>query len=434
MAELAVLRPWPAAGKDAKTPPPPDHVDGWEAFMSAPAGALSHLRAIEVGSFIAGPFCGQILADLGMDVVKVEPPGSGDAMRTWGAARTANGKSLWWPVIARNKRSLSLDLRRPEGRDILRRLVAEADVLIENFRPGTLEAWGLAPDDLRRDNPGLIVARVSGFGQTGPYAGKAGFGAVAEAMAGLRTLTGYPDRASTRVGISIGDSLAGLYAAIGVLTAVIARGERAGAGQTVDVAITEAVLGVMESIVSEYAATGAVRTRSGPILPKIAPSNAYPTAEGGEVVIAANADGLFQRLCAAMGRPELAADPAYATHGARGARQAELDALIAAWTARRTQDQILALMDQHGIPAGPVNDAAAVVRDPHFRARGAIVEVPDDSFGTLTMPGPVPKLDGTPGTIRWTGPEVGAHTRDILAGALGFDAESLDRLAAEGVI
>ncbi|MBB6308598.1 CaiB/BaiF CoA transferase family protein [Xanthobacter tagetidis] len=402
--------------------------------MSAPAGALSHLRAIEVGAFIAGPFCGQILADLGMDVIKVEPPGRGDAMRTWGAARTSNGKSLWWPVIGRNKRSLSLDLRKPDGRDILRRLVAEADVLIENFRPGTLERWGLAPEDLRRDNPSLIVARVSGFGQTGPYSEKAGFGAVAEAMAGLRTLTGYPDRPSTRVGISIGDSLAGLYAAIGVLTAVVARGQRAGAGQTIDVSIAEAVLGVMESILSEQAATGAVRTRSGPVLPKIAPSNVYPTAEGGEVVIAANADGLFRHLCEAMGRPDLADDPAFATHEARGARQAELDAIIGAWTKDRPRGEVIALMDRHGIPAGPVNDAAAVVSDPHFRARGAIVEVPDVSFGSVTMQGPVPKLDGTPGTIRWTGPEVGAHTRDILADALGLDAASLDRLAAEGVI
>lgn len=402
--------------------------------MSAPAGALSHLRAIEVGAFIAGPFCGQILADLGMDVIKVEPPGRGDAMRTWGAARTSNGKSLWWPVIGRNKRSLSLDLRKPGGRDILRRLVAESDVLIENFRPGTLERWGLAPEDLRRDNPSLIVARVSGFGQTGPYSEKAGFGSVAEAMAGLRTLTGYPDRPSTRVGISIGDSLAGLYAAIGVLTAVVARGQRAGAGQTIDVSIAEAVLGVMESILSEQAATGAVRTRSGPILPKIAPSNVYPTAEGDEVVIAANADGLFRQLCEAMGRPGLADDPAFATHEARGDRQAELDTIIGAWTKDRPRDEIIALMDRHGIPAGPVNDAAAVVSDPHFRARGAIVEVPDVSFGSVTMQGPVPKLDGTPGTIRWAGPEVGAHTRDILAGTLGLDAASLDRLAAEGVI
>jgi formyl-CoA transferase/succinyl-CoA--D-citramalate CoA-transferase len=395
---------------------------------------LSHLRAIEVGAFIAGPFCGQILADLGMDVIKVEPPGRGDAMRTWGAARTSNGKSLWWPVIGRNKRSLSLDLRKPDGRDILRRLVAEADVLIENFRPGTLERWGLAPEDLRRENPSLIVARVSGFGQTGPYSEKAGFGAVAEAMAGLRTLTGYPDRPSTRVGISIGDSLAGLYAAIGVLTAVVARGQRAGAGQTIDVSIAEAVLGVMESVLSEQAATGAVRTRSGPVLPKIAPSNVYPTAEGGEVVIAANADGLFRHLCEAMGRPDLADDPAFATHEARGARQAELDAIIGAWTKDRPRGEVIALMDRHGIPAGPVNDAAAVVSDPHFCARGAIVEVPDVSFGSVTMQGPVPKLDGTPGTIRWTGPEVGAHTRDILADTLGLDAASLDRLAAEGVI
>jgi crotonobetainyl-CoA:carnitine CoA-transferase CaiB-like acyl-CoA transferase len=405
-------------------------VDGAEC---QPAGALSHLRAIEIGSFIAGPFAGQLLADFGMDVIKIEPPGIGDAMRSWGASRHKNGQTLWWPVIGRNKRSLCLDLRKPEGRAVLKRLIATADVLIENFRPGTLEKWGLSPEELRRDNPKLIVARVSGFGQTGPYSHRAGFAAVAEAMAGMRNLTGYPDRPSTRVGISIGDSLAGLYCAVGVLASLLARGQRAGAGQTVDVAITEAVLGVMESVVAEYAATGAVRARTGPILPKLAPSNAYPTRNG-DVVIAANADGLFADLCLAMGQPELAQDVRYATHVARGENQAELDGLIAAWSQVQMREDVIELMDIHGVPCGPVNDAAQVAADPHFRARGAIVDVPDATFGTVTMQAPTPKLDGTPGVIRWTGAKVGEHASEILGGELGFTPAEIDKLRADGVI
>jgi crotonobetainyl-CoA:carnitine CoA-transferase CaiB-like acyl-CoA transferase len=401
--------------------------------VSGQKGALSHLRAIEIGSFIAGPFAGQLLADFGMDVIKIEPPGTGDAMRAWGASRHKNGQTLWWPIIARNKRSLCLDLRKPEGRAVLRRLVAEADVLIENFRPGTLEKWGLSPEELRKENPKLIVARVSGFGQTGPYAQKAGFAAVAEAMAGMRNLTGYPDRPSTRVGISIGDSVAGLYCALGVLASLIAREGRDGAGQTVDVAITEAVLGVMESVFAEYVATGAVRHRTGPILPKIAPSNAYPTRDG-DVVIGANSDGLFAELCTAMGKPELARDPRYATHAARGENQTQLDELIAAWTKACTRAQLIALLDAHGVPCGPVNDAAEVANDPHFRARGAIIEVPDEVFGSVTMQGPVPKLGETPGSIRWTGPRVGAHTQEILADELGLASAEIEHLRVTGVI
>jgi len=284
-------------------------------------GPLAGLKIIEMGSFIAGPFCGQLLADFGADVVKLEPPGTGDAMRQWGVSKK-DGKSLWWPVIARNKQSVTLDLRRPEGRELARRLIAEADVLVENFRPGTLEDWGLGPDVLKAENPGLIVARVSGFGQTGPYAKRAGFGSVAEAMAGMRGLAGFADRPPPRVGLSIGDSLAGVFAAMGVLLALRSRDahvERQ--GQVVDVAITESVLAVLESVISEYSGTGNLRGRTGSILPGVAPSNLYPTADGTWILIGANADGIFRRLAVAMGEPELGTDARYATHSARGHRQ-----------------------------------------------------------------------------------------------------------------
>jgi formyl-CoA transferase/succinyl-CoA--D-citramalate CoA-transferase len=397
------------------------------------SGALSGLRIIEAGSFIAGPFCGQILGDLGADVIKIEPPVTGDAMRRWGNVRAANGQSLWWSVIARNKRSVTLDLRTPDGQDIFRRLLTEADVLVENFRPGTLEAWGLGPQVLHEINPALIVSRVSGFGQTGPDAGKAGFGAVAEARAGLRHLTGYADRPSTRVGISIGDSLAGLFSVIGVLSALVER-HRSARGQFVDVAITESVLAVMESTIAEYAASGKIRERSGPILPRIAPSNIYPTADGSEVLIAANADGLFRRLAVAMGQPELSTDPRFATHDARGENQAELDELIGRWTQAHPSPEVLAAMDAAGIPAGAVSTARDVARDHHFRTRDAVIEVEDTEIGPVTMQGVFPRLSATPGAIRWTGPALGAHTEEVLSSLVGLDATQIDNLRRAGIV
>jgi formyl-CoA transferase/succinyl-CoA--D-citramalate CoA-transferase len=407
---------------------------GMKMPQSANAGPLAHLKVLELGSFIAGPFCAQLLADLGADVIKVEPPGQGDAMRQWGAEKTPSGRSLWWSIIGRNKKSLTLDLRKPAGQEIARSLVRQMDVLIENFRPGTLEGWGLGPEVLARLNPELIVARVSGFGQDGPYSRRAGFGAVAESMAGLRHLTGYPDRAPTRVGISIGDSLAGLYGCVGILASLAARAQGASRGQVVDVAIAESVLGVLESAVAEYAATGVVRQRSGSVLPRIAPSNLYPTRDGRFVLIAANADGLFRKLSQAMGRPELALDERYATHAARGERQQELDEMIAEWSVTLTSEALLGLMEQNGIPAGPVNDAAAVAADPHFRARQAIVELPDPELGTVTMQGVFPKLSQTPGHIRWTGPELGEHTEAILVERLGMSLDELAKLRGAGVV
>jgi len=397
-------------------------------------GPLSGLQVVELGSFIAGPFCGQLLADLGAQVIKVEPPGTGDTMRQWGQQKSSNGLSLWWPIIGRNKLSVTIDLRVPEGQALARDLISQADVLVENFRPGTLESWNLAPETLRLDNPGLVIARVSGYGQTGPYNMKAGFAAAAEAAAGLRHLTGYPDRIPTRVGISIGDSLAGLHAALGVLAALVARPARDGRGQIVDAAITESVLSVMESVISECAVTGAVRARTGPILPKIAPSNLYPTQDGTYAIIAANGDGLFKRLVAAMGQPELAVDPRYATHIARGERQAELDELISAWTITKPIVEIVALMDQHGVPAGPVNDAAAVLRDPHFRERAALVETETAEGVRVTMQGVAPKFSDTPARVRWAGPSLGQHTDEVLLEQLRLGPDRVAALRAGGVI
>ncbi|MBS0224029.1 MAG: CoA transferase [Proteobacteria bacterium] len=396
-------------------------------------GPLAGLKVIEMGAFIAGPFCSQLLADLGAEVIKLEPPAGGDPMRQWGVERTASGRALWWSIIGRNKKSLTLDLRQPDGQEIARALIGQADVLIENFRPGTLERWNLSPDALRQASPDLIVARVSGFGQDGPYRSRPGFGAIAESMAGLRHLTGYPGEVPARVGISIGDSLAGLYGCVGILASLCARGRQTAGGQVVDVAIAESVLGVLESVIAEYAATGAVRQRTGPVLPRIAPSNLYPTQDGRFVLIAANADGLFRRLANAMGAPELADDPRYTTHAARGMRQAELDERIGRWTETLTAEALLGKMEEVGVPAGPVNDAAAVAADPHFRARGAIVEVPDPEIGSVMMQGVFPKLSETPGRIAWTGPALGEHTEEILRERLGMTPQRVAELRAAGV-
>ena len=397
-------------------------------------GPLQGLKVIEMGSFIAGPFCGQLLADFGADVVKLEPPGTGDAMRQWGVAKR-DGKSLWWPVIARNKQSVTLDLRQPEGRAIARRLIGQADVLVENFRPGTLEDWGLGPDILKAENPGLILARVSGFGQTGPYAKRAGFGSVAEAMAGMRGLAGFPDRPPPRVGLSIGDSLAGVFAAMGVLLALRARDASvARQGQVVDVAITESVMAVLESVISEYSGTGAVRGRTGSILPGVAPSNLYPTADGTWILIGANADGIFRRLAAAMGEPALGTDERYATHGARGRHQDELDARIAAWTAGYGLDHLVTLLETHGVPAGPVNDAAGVVADAHLNERDAVIEVETADFGTIAMQGVAPRLSRTPGGVAWAGPGLGEHTDAVLGDRLGLGPAEIAALRARGIV
>ncbi|MDR7430558.1 MAG: CaiB/BaiF CoA-transferase family protein [Armatimonadota bacterium] len=394
---------------------------------------LSGIRVLELGSFIAGPYCGQLLADYGAEVIKVEPPREGDAMRRWGVA-LYQGRSLWWPVIARGKKSVTVDLRHPDGQELVRRLADRCDVLVENFRPGTLEGWGLGPDVLLERNPALVYVRISAFGQAGPYRDRPGFGAVAEAMGGLRYLVGYPDRPPPRFGISIGDTLAGMFGALGALLALREREVRGGRGQVVDVAITDAVLAVLESVIAECSVTGAVRERSGTVLPGVAPSNLYETADGRWVVVAANADGVFRRLCDAMGRPEWKADPRYATHEARGAHQAELDQAIAQWVRSLPAEELLGVLDRHGVPCGPVYNAAEVLADPHYRARGALVEVDNPGVGRVTMQGPVPRLAETPLSVPGPAPELGEHTDHVLKELLGLSAEDVARLREAGVV
>lgn len=391
-------------------------------------GPLEGVRVLELGQLIAGPFCGQLLGDLGAEVIKIEPPGAGDPMREWG-----QGLPVWWPVIARNKKCVTLNLRDAEGQALLKRLVAQADVLIENFRPGTMEKWGLGYAELAAVNPRLIMARVSGFGQTGPYARRAGYGSIGEAMGGIRYLAGDPDRPPSRVGLSIGDSLAATFACVGVLAALHHR-ERSGRGQVVDSAIYEAVLAMMESTIPEYTEGGTIRERSGAILPKIAPSNVYPTRDGEMIVMGANQDSVFARLCEAMGEAELARDPRYATHGARGEHQAELDERIGRWTATLPADELLALLEQHGVPAGRIYRAPEMLADPQFQARHAIVDVPHEQFRHLKMQNVVPKFSETGGRIRWPGPALGAHNGEVFGQLLGLSADDVAGLGDRGVI
>lgn len=393
---------------------------------------LEKVRVLELGQLIAGPYCGQVLADFGADVIKIEPPGKGDAMRQWGATDT-NGEPLWWNVIGRNKKSMTLDLRQPEGQDVLKGLVSKADVLIENFRPGTMEKWGLGYDVLAGINPGLIMVRVTGFGQDGPYASRAGFASVCEAMGGLRYISGYPDRPPVRVGISLGDTLAGFHGALGALVALQNR-THTGKGQIVDSAIYESVLGMMESLIPDYARAGKVRERSGSILPGIAPSNAYPARDGRDVIIGANQDTVFARLCEVMGQPKLAEHPDYATHRARGENQQAIDDLISAWTRQHDAQHIVDMMAEAGVPAGLVYSAPEMLDDPHFRAREAIVDVPDRHGSPLPMQNVFPKLSATPGRVRHVGVALGAHTDSVLSELLGLGESDLERLRAKHVI
>ncbi|MEZ5243144.1 MAG: CoA transferase [Microthrixaceae bacterium] len=393
--------------------------------------ALSDLRVVEMGQLLAGPFCGQLLADFGADVIKLEPPGQGDPMREWGREK-ADGRSLWWPVVARGKRSVTINLREKDGQDLARRLIATADVVIENFRPGTLEKWGMAPEDLMADNPRLIVVRVSGYGQDGPYASRPGYGAIGEAMGGLRAVIGEPDRPPARAGISIGDTLAATFACVGTLVALHAR-ENTGRGQVVDAALYEAVLGVMESLIPEYTVSGYVRPRTGSILPNVAPANAYPTADG-EHLISGNQDTVFKRLAEAMGRPELADDERYATHNARGANQAELDDLIAEWSKGLTSAELEELLNRHSVPNGKIYTAPDMLADAHFAARNAIVTMAHPQLGDFPMQNVVPKLSDTPGEVRWVGPELGEHTDEVLAEALDLDETARSALRDAGVI
>ncbi len=392
-------------------------------------GALSDIRVVELGQLIAGPFCGQLLGDMGAEVIKVEPPGQGDPMRNWGHGEA----KLWWEVVARNKKSVSADLRVADGQAIVRRLAAQADILIENFKPGTLEKWGLGPDALHATNPRLIIVRVSGYGQTGPYASRAGFGGIGEAMGGWRAIVGDSDRAPSRMGVSIGDSLAATYGCMGALAALHAR-ERTGRGQVVDSALYEAVLQVMESLVPEYLVSGHIRQRTGSVLEAVAPSNVYPCADG-EYLIGANQDAVFARLCEAMGKPGLAADPRYADHVSRGRHQKQLDELIAAWTSGMTVDRLEALMIEHSVPAGRIYRAPDMLEDPQFQAREALIEVDSPRWGTFKMQNAFPRLSATPSAVRTLAPaQVGQHNDAVYRGLLGMGEAELDGLRAAKAI
>lgn len=396
----------------------------------AASGPLAGLRVIEFGQLLAGPFCGQMLGDMGADVIKVEDPGKGDPLRQWGRD-LPQGQSLWWSIVGRNKRSITLNLREAEGQDLARRLISTADIVLENFRPGTMERWGLGYEELQRANPRLIMVRVSGFGQDGPYSQRAGYGAIGEAMGGLRYVVGDPSTPPSRVGISIGDTLAALFATIGALAALRER-EVSGRGQMVDSSIYESVLGVMESLVPEWQIAGYQRERTGAVLPNVAPSNVYPTKDGEWILIAANQDTVFTRLAQLMGQPELAEDPAYATHGARGEHQAVLDEIVGQFTSTRTSDDLEALLAEYGVPAGRIFRPADMFTDPQYQARQSIVTVEHPVLGQVPMQNVFPRLSRTTGTVRWPGPALGQHTEEVLA-EIGLDADDLVSLRDRGL-
>ena len=394
---------------------------------------MQGLRVVEFGQLLAGPYVGTLLGDFGADVVKVEAPPEGDPMRDWGRLRH-NDHSLWWSVLARNKRSVTLNLRTERGQEIAGELAATADVLVENFRPGTMEKWGLGPDAVHAANPRLVYARVSGYGQTGRYRDRPGFASAGEAIAGLRYINGYPDQAPPRSGISLGDTLAAQSAFQGILLALYARDARGAQGQVVDASITDACFAMLESTIVEYEKTGVVRQPTGPRLPRIAPSNVYRSKDGKWVVIAANHDTLWKRLAALMGRPELGDDERFNSHHARGENEDLLDELISTWAAGHTAAELDELVNDAGVVCAPVYDAEDVYRDDYFRERGLLVAHEDEVHGEMTVPGVVPKLSATPGGIRqaarWT---VGADTEEVL-GELGVEGSELAQLREEGVV
>ena len=394
-----------------------------------PTGPLTDIRLIELGQLIAGPFCGQLMADMGADVIKVEPPGQGDPMRVWGRGDFP----LWWQVCARNKRCVTANLREGEGQALVRELIGKADMVLENFRPGTLERWGLSYEELARDNPGLIMIRVSGYGQTGPYSSRAGYAAVGEAMGGMRYLCGDPDHQPSRAGLSIGDSLAATFACNAALAALHHR-ERTGEGQVIDASIYESVLNVMEATIPEYTVSDYIRERSGSSLPNVAPSNIYD-CEDGIFLIAANQDTVFKRLCEAMGQPELSADERFATHTARGANQKLLDDIINEWSSKRPVAEVEALMLEYGVPSGKIYRAPEMLDDPHFAAREAIVDTPTEKWPDLKMQNVFPRMSKTQGTVRWPGvEELGAHNKEVYGDLLGLNDEQLAELKEKSII
>jgi formyl-CoA transferase len=395
--------------------------------MAAP---LAGLKVIEMGTLIAGPFCARLMAEFGAEVIKIESPEGGDPLRTW--RKLHQGTSLWWYVQARNKKSVTVNLKHPAGQQIVRRLAAQADIVVENFRPGAMEGWNLGWESLSAVNPKLVMVRLSGFGQTGPYRDRPGFGAIGESMGGLRHLTGFPDRAPCRVGVSIGDSIAALHGVIGALMALRHR-DRTGRGQVVDVALYESVFNLMESLLPEYDLFGFVRQRSGASLPGIVPSNTYPCADGKYVVIGANADSIFKRMMSAIGREDMASNPAMAKNDGRVAHTEEIEDAIVAWTSRHGLDEVVETLEKAEVPVGRIYDIADIVADPHYRARGMIQEAVMPDGRPLKVPGIVPKLSETPGETKWLGPTLGAHTSEVLA-ALGYDEAAQRALKEQGAI
>ena len=400
-----------------------------DATRNPTPGPLADLKVVEMGTLIAGPFCARLLAEFGAEVVKIETPGEGDPLRKW--RQLHEGNSLWWYAQARNKKSVAVTLKAPEGQQVVRELVAGADIVVENFRPGTMEKWGLGYDALAAANPGLVMVRLSGYGQSGPYRDRPGFGAIGESMGGMRYITGYPDRAPVRVGISIGDSLAAMFGVIGALTAIHHRAA-SGRGQVVDVALYEAVFAMMESMLPEYGMGGTVRERTGSALPGIVPSNTYLCGDGKYVVIGANADSIFKRMMNAIGRADLADDPALADNAGRVKRTQELDRAIGEWTATVTLDEALAVLEKAEVPSGRIYSIADIASDLHYRARG-MIERHKLGEKELLLPGIVPKLSGTPGATRWIGPRLGEHTDEVL-GSLGYDTARIAALRASGVV
>jgi succinyl-CoA---D-citramalate CoA-transferase len=398
-------------------------------------GPLAGVRVVELGMLLAGPFTGRLLGDMGAEIIKVEPPGQPDPLREWGHARY-EGRSLWWPVQSRNKKCVTLNLREERGQELLRALVGQSDVLVENFRPGTLERWNLSPDRLWEANPGLVIARISGYGQTGPYAPRAGFASVSEAMGGIRHINGFPDEPPPRIHISLGDSLAGMFAAQGILAALYRRDVLGGKrGQVVDVSLMEACFALLESMVPEYDRLGIVRGPGGTGLKGVAPSNIFKSSDGKWMVIAANADKVFGRLCEAMGQAELAQDPRFVTHVARGEHQEELEGIVAEWAGQHTAAEIDSVLNDAGVICGPIYTIADIFEDEQFRAREMLVEHYDPEFGSYIGPGIVPKFSETPAEVRWSATwEEGSHNEDVYGGLLGLSGDELAQLKDDGVL
>ncbi len=394
-------------------------------------GPLAGLKVLELGQLIAGPYCTRLMAEFGAEVIKIEPPAGGDPLRQW--RKLHNGTSLWWFAQARNKKSVTANLRLPEGQDIVRKLALQADIVVENFRPGAMEKWGLGYDALSASNPGLIMVRLSGYGQTGPYRDQPGFGAIGEAMGGIRYVTGYPDRPPVRAGVSFGDSVAALYGVMGAMMALRAREQHGGRGQVVDVALYEAVFSLMESTVPEFDRFNFVRERTGASLPGIVPSNTYATRDHRFVVIGANGDSIFKRLMQVIGRPDLAADPSLERNEGRVQRTEELDEVIGDWCAQHDLTRVLEVLAKADVPSGKIYDASDIVNDPHYLARGMIEQCRLADGSSLKLPGIMPKLSQTPGETRWLGPELGAHTAEVLQG-LGYSDTDIASLKSRGAI